>query len=66
LTAADERLGRRIDEVDERLGRRIDEVDERLGNRIAELGGKLDDLRDIVDRNSREYHERLSRLENRQ
>jgi len=52
--------------ADERLGRRIDEVDERLGRRIAEIGGKMDALINIVDRDHREYHERLNRLENRQ
>jgi hypothetical protein len=40
--------------------------DERLGKYIAEIGGRIDALRDIVDRDHREYHERLTRLENRQ
>jgi len=38
---------------------------EKLTVRVDEIGGKLDALIDVVDHNSREYHERLTRLENR-
>ncbi len=46
-----------------RLAEHIDAVDKRLGIRIDEIGGKLDALIDFADRSSREYHDRLNRLE---
>jgi hypothetical protein len=49
-----------------KLAEHIEAVDKRLGIRIDEIGGKLDALIDIVDRDHREFHERLNRLENRQ
>jgi len=39
---------------------------EKLKERMDETEGKLNALIDIVDRHSREYHERLNRLENKQ
>jgi tetrahydromethanopterin S-methyltransferase subunit G len=38
---------------------------EKQKERIDEIGGKLDVLIDVVDRNSREFHDRLNRLEGR-
>ncbi len=38
---------------------------EKQKERIDEIGGKLDALIDVVDRNSREFHDRLNRLEGR-
>jgi hypothetical protein len=38
---------------------------EKQKERIDGIGGKLDALIDVVDRNSREFHDRLNRLENR-
>jgi len=49
-----------------KLADHIETVDKRLGIRIDEIGGKLDALINIVDRDHREYSERLNRLENRQ
>ena len=54
-----------VDSID-KLTAKVAAVDDRLGHRIDEIGGKLDALIDIVDRDHREYHERLNRLENRQ
>jgi tetrahydromethanopterin S-methyltransferase subunit G len=39
---------------------------DRLATRVDEIGGKLDALINVVDRDHREFHERLNRLENRQ
>ena len=36
---------------------------EKQKERIDEIGGKLDALINVVDRNSREFHGRLNRLE---
>ena len=49
-----------------KLADHIETVDKRLGIRIDEIGGKLDALINIVDRDHREYSDRLNRLENRQ
>jgi tetrahydromethanopterin S-methyltransferase subunit G len=38
---------------------------EKQKERIDEIGGKLDALIDVVDRNSREFHGRPNRLESR-
>jgi hypothetical protein len=54
-----------VDSLD-KLAAKLVAVDERLGHRIDEIGGKLDALIDVVERDHREYHERLNRLENRQ
>jgi hypothetical protein len=38
---------------------------DRLANRVDEIGGKLDALINVVDRDHREFHARLTRLEQR-
>ena len=38
---------------------------EKQKGRIDEIGGKLDALIDVVDHNSREFHDRRNRLESR-
>jgi hypothetical protein len=54
-----------VDSIDKLTGK-LAATDERLGLRIDEIGGKLDALINVVERDHREYHERLNRLENRQ
>ncbi|HEX4135977.1 MAG TPA: hypothetical protein VHY84_15285 [Bryobacteraceae bacterium] len=54
-----------VDSLD-KLTAKLAAVDERLGHRINEIGGKLDALINVVDRDHREFHERLMRLESRQ
>ena len=41
-------------------------VNSTLGQRVDHIGEKLDALIAIVDRDHREFHERINRLENRQ
>ena len=47
----------------DKLSEKLAEVDLRLGNRIDELGGKLDALINVVDRDHREFHAHLQRIE---
>ena len=39
---------------------------DKLTDKVAEIGGKLDALVSMVDRDHREFHERLKRLEEKQ
>ena len=47
----------------DKLSEKLAEGDLRLGNRIDELGGKLDALINVVDRDHREFHAHLQRIE---
>jgi hypothetical protein len=50
----------------DRLAEKLVAADDRLGHRIDEIGVKLDSFINTVDRDHREYHERLNRLESKQ
>jgi hypothetical protein len=49
-----------------KLSSNMDTMDERLGRRVDQIGVSLDAFINASDRNHREYHERLQRLEEKQ
>jgi hypothetical protein len=56
-----------VDSIDKLTGAvaQLSGVVDRLTTRVDEIGGKLDALIHVVDRDHREFHERLNRIEHK-